>query len=44
MLNLVDPVATVDLPALPSDDRSESETVARAYGEADDELLAVAGW
>ena len=44
VMDLVDPVATVGLPALPSEDRSDPETVARAYAEAYDELLAVADW
>lgn len=44
VMDLVDPAATVDLPPLPGEDRSDPETVARAYGEAYDELLAVAGW
>ncbi|MFC4449961.1 ATPase [Halorussus aquaticus] len=39
---LADPKATAALPALPDDDRRDPATVARAYGEAYDELLAVA--
>jgi len=44
VMGLLDPVATVDLPALPAEDRSDPETVARPYAEAYDELFAVAGW
>jgi predicted P-loop ATPase/GTPase len=44
VMDLVDPVTTVDLPALSGEERSDPETVARAYGAAYDELLAAAGW
>ena len=44
VMDLVDPVATVDLPALSTEERSDPETVARACGAAYDELLAAAGW
>ena len=44
VLNLVDPVATVDLPPLGSDERADTGTVADAYAPAYDELLRVAGW
>jgi len=41
---LVDPVDTVALPALGSDDRKDPDTVADAYGPAYELLLDVAGW
>jgi predicted P-loop ATPase/GTPase len=44
VLDLVDPVATVSLPALPSETRQEPAAVAEAYAEAYDELLAAADW
>jgi len=44
VLDLVDPVATVELPVLGGDDRSDPDAVADAYRPAYDELLSVAGW
>jgi len=44
VLDLVDPVATVALPALPSETRQEPAAVADAYAEAYDELLGAADW
>lgn len=41
VIDLADPVATVDLPALPKSDRQDPASVADAYGDAYDELLAV---
>jgi predicted P-loop ATPase/GTPase len=39
----LEPAATVELPPLGSDERHDPAAVARAYGDAYDELLAVAG-
>lgn len=44
VLDLVDPVDSVDLPALASDERTDPAAVAGAYGHAYDALLDVAGW
>jgi hypothetical protein len=44
VLDLVDPVATHRLPALPAEERSNPAAVAEAYEPAYDELLSVAGW
>lgn len=44
VLDLVDPAATVDLPALPEADRKDPDAVAEAYAPAYEELLGVAGW
>ena len=44
VMDLVDPATTVELPALLGEQRSDPGVVADAYGEAYDELLAVAGW
>jgi predicted P-loop ATPase/GTPase len=41
---LVDPVDTVALPALGSDERTEPDTVADAYGPAYSSFLDIAGW
>jgi predicted P-loop ATPase/GTPase len=44
VLDLVDPVATIDLPALPEQVRSDPTDVATAYEEAYASLLDVADW
>lgn len=44
VIDLADPVATVELPALSSAERSDPETVATAYETAYEELLDTAGW
>lgn len=43
VIDLADPVETVSLPALTSEQRHDPETVASEYGSAYDALLAVAG-
>jgi len=44
VLDLVDPVATVDLPPLTGDQRADPATVADAYGHAYERVRSVAGW
>lgn len=44
VIDLADPVATVDLPALSSAERSDPEKVATAYDTAYEELIDTAGW
>jgi predicted P-loop ATPase/GTPase len=44
VMDLIDPVETVELPALPEQVRSDPEEVADAYGDAYARLLDVAGW
>lgn len=45
VIDLADPVETISLPALTSDQRHDPDTVATEYGDAYDALLAVAdGW
>lgn len=45
VIDLADPVETVSLPALTTEQRHDPETVATEYGDAYDALLAVAeGW
>jgi predicted P-loop ATPase/GTPase len=42
VLELIEPVATVELPALGGEERSDPGTVARAYGPAYEALVSVA--
>jgi predicted P-loop ATPase/GTPase len=44
VLDLIDPEATVALPALASDERADPAAVATAYEDAYDALLDTAGW
>ncbi len=44
VLDLVDPAATLELPVLSGDERSDPDALADAYRPAYDELLSVAGW
>ncbi len=44
VLDLIDPVATVSLSPLTDAERTEPQTVARAYEPVYDELLSLAGW
>jgi len=44
VVDLVDPAATVSLPALQSEVRTDPPAVADAYASAYEELLSVAGW
>jgi len=44
VVDLVDPVATVELPPLPGDVRTDPEAVADAYSQAYEQVCALAGW
>jgi predicted P-loop ATPase/GTPase len=44
VLDLVEPEARLDLPALPAETRTDPGAVADAYADAYDRLLSLAGW
>lgn len=44
VVDLVDPVETVDLPPVPDSDRTDPHAVAQAYETAYDAVIATAGW